>query len=185
MNKYQKLSDEDLMRRLIRNKDEKAFNELYSRYSTRILKFLYKMLGQNEALAQDFLQEVFLKIATAPEKFDPSRNFKSWVFTVTANHCRNHFRKNTKKYVDIDEVIIPETFSEPDLQNLTEFRSQLNKELNKINTVYREAFILRYDEGLSLKEIAEISQIPLGTVKSRLHSAVRVLAEKLVAYQPE
>ena len=60
----------------VQQSDELAFNEIYQRYSQRILRYMYRMLRQDEAKANDFLQDVFLKIVSAPEKFDTSKNFK-------------------------------------------------------------------------------------------------------------
>lgn len=184
MKNWNQHTDENLMQ-LVQKGNEEAFNEIYQRYSQRILYFMYKMLKQDEARAQDFLQDVFLKIAAAPEKFDTNKNFKTWVFTVAANLCKNYFRQKKQPYNDLNgiEQPIANNFI-PTIDNRA-FEAELNQELTLLLPVYKEAFILRYYEGLSLNEIAEVVGSPLGTVKSRLHSATRILSEKLIHYQPE
>ena len=76
MKNYKNHTDEELMSFIQKGK-EAAFNELYARYSNRLLHFMYRMLGQDEARAQDFLQDLFLKIVNDPSKFDLQKNFKT------------------------------------------------------------------------------------------------------------
>lgn len=164
--------------------DESAFNELYDRYSNRILYYMYKMLRQDEAKAQDFTQDVFLKVVEFSDKFDTTKSFKTWIFTVAANHCKNYFRSN-KQMMDL-EVVNNIEFSHDTLTinyEHQEFRKQLNIELDLLAAPYKETFILRHHEGLKLKEIAEILDCPLGTVKSRLNYATQQLSEKLKVFQ--
>lgn len=176
------ISDEVLMSSLQKG-DESAFNELYDRYSNRILYYMYKMLRQDEAKSQDFTQDVFLKIIESADKFDTSKNFKTWVFTIAANHCKNYFRSN-KQTLDIENTDTPEPSYDSTTINYEqqEFRMQLNNELDKLSAAYKETFMLRHHEGLKLKEIAEILNCPLGTVKSRLNFVTQQLAEKLKAF---
>lgn len=178
------VSDETLMQ-YIQQGSEAAFNELYRRYSKRILFFMYKMLRQDEAKAQDLLQDVFLKIVEAPEKFDVTKNFKTWLFTVAANHCKNYFRSQKGGFLTLEEApaIVEEA---PTIQlhvAQQDFQQHLQKALNELPYVYKEAFILKYKEGLSLKEIALVMDCPLGTVKSRLNSATKKLSNLLTAYK--
>ena len=162
---------------------EAAFNEIYARYSNRLLYFMYKMLGQDEAKAQDFLQDLFLKIVNDPSKFDTRKNFKTWVFTVAANQCKNSYRQQNKTTVDLDQVGEFSALDYGDSIDNAAFKKELKERLNELHPVYKEVFILRYHEGLSLKEIALVADCPLGTVKSRLHSATQGLSKKLIHYQ--
>lgn len=142
------------------------------------------MLRQDEAKAQDFTQDVFLKVVEYSDKFDTSKNFKTWIFTIAANHCKNHFRSN-RQTVDINSTISSRLFQDTkeDEYDKKEFQKQLNIEIDKLSYTYKETFILRYKEDLKLKEIAEIMDCPVGTIKSRLNHANNVLAEKLKAYE--
>ncbi len=161
---------------------EPAFNELYQRYSQRLLFFMYKMLQQDEAKAQDLLQDVFLKVVEAPEKFDPQRPFKTWVFTVAANCCKNYFRAQKTARLASAQWPLPESTEAPAAPS-AEANKQLQWALQQLAPVYREAFILKYKEGLRLTEIAAVLDCPLGTVKSRLHSATKQLAQHLAPYK--
>lgn len=165
--------------------DEAAFNELYSRYSQRILYYMYKMLRQDEAKAQDLMQDVFLKIVEAPEKFDVQKSFKTWIFTVAANLCKNYFRSQKGGTVSLYNTTITEekVFAFENKEQHLLFEQKLNIAINELPLQYKEAFILKHKEGLSLKEIATIMACPLGTVKSRLNSATKKLAEKLSEYK--
>lgn len=176
------ISDEALMTELQKGA-EWAFNELYQRYSQRILYFMYKMLRQDDAKAQDLLQDVFLKIVEAPEKFDVQRNFKTWIFTVAANACKNYFRSQKGGLVDLEEAPNLITTQSPILLNPEAFQEKLAIALDELPYVYKEAFVLKHKEGLSLKEIALVMDCPLGTVKSRLSSATKLLGKKLAPFK--
>lgn len=177
-------SDEALMQQ-VQQGSELAFNELYRRYSRRILFFMYKMLRQDEAKAQDLLQDIFLKIVEAPEKFDTSKSFKTWIFTVAANHCKNYFRSQKGGFAALEQA--PVGVEEAPIIQLEqpqqEFQQQLQKALNELPYLYKEAFMLKHKEGLSLKEIAIVMDCPLGTVKSRLNSATKKLSNLLTSYK--
>lgn len=183
MTSLSNLSDELLMSSLQKG-DELAFNILYERYSDRILYYMYKMLRQDEAKAQDFTQDVFLKVVEYSDKFDTNKSFKTWVFTIAANHCKNYFRSN-KQLVEINSSISSQLFQDnkEDEYDKKEFRKRLNTEVDKLSNSYKETFILRYKEDLKLKEIAQIMNCPVGTIKSRLNHVNGVLAEKLKAYE--
>ena len=96
---YKTSSDEDLMR-LIRRHDRRAFNELYDRYAHKLLHYFIRMLGGDEQKAQDFLQELCLKIVQKVERFDLNEVFSTWVYTLAHNMCKNEYRrlKNKKEF---------------------------------------------------------------------------------------
>lgn len=182
MEKINNSSDEQLMQ-LVQRGSEPAFNVLYERYSQRLLFFMYKMLHQDEAKAQDLLQDVFLKVVEAPEKFDVQRPFKTWVFTVAANCCRNYFRAQKTARLANEKLISPNSIEPVTPTQEPIFKEQLQVALGQLSPVYREAFLLKYNEGLSLKEIAMVLDCPLGTIKSRLHGATKKLAQQLAPYK--
>ncbi len=162
---------------------EPAFNTLYERYSQRLLFFMYKMLQHDEAKAQDLLQDVFLKVVQAPEKFDPQRSFKTWIFTVAANCCKNYFRAQKTAQLFQEKWTVSTTTEAPLLETKSAFEQQLQQALQQLLPLYRDVFLLKHQEGLSLKEIAQVMDCPLGTVKSRLHSATKQLAQTLAPYK--
>lgn len=183
MTSLSNLSDELLMSSLQKG-DESAFNTLYERYSDRILYYMFKMLRQDEGKAQDFTQDVFLKVVEYSDKFDTNKSFKTWIFTIAANHCKNHFRSN-KQMVEMNSSVSSHLFQDTkeDEYDKNEFRKRLNTEVDKLSYTYKETFLLRYKEDLKLKEIAEVMDCPLGTIKSRLNHINGVLSEKLRAYE--
>jgi RNA polymerase sigma-70 factor (ECF subfamily) len=182
---YKKLNDEELMARFQSKREERAFSELYNRYSKRLLFFMYKMLSCNEPLAQDKLHDVFTKIVERPERFDASKNFKTWVFTVAANECRKHYRKEPMQ--PLSEQHYELSFNPNDVLKQLDgaaFKKQLDNELLKMTYAHRSTFVLRFQEHLSVKEIAEIMQCSEGTVKSRSFYCLKILAEKLSVFNP-
>lgn len=162
---------------------EAAFEELYQRYSKRLLHFMYRMLNGNETRAQDLLQDLFLKLIEQPRAFDPERNFKAWIFTVAANLCRREYRQ--PNLVELDEA--PD---ESEIEGLLLqvdrklFKAQLKEELKRLSYEQQVAFILRYQEHFSIKEIAAVMDCAPGTVKSRLHYAVKKLAQRMQQFNP-
>ena len=98
-------TDEELMHFII-NGEEFAFNELYKRYAKKLLGYFTRMLNYDKNMAEDALQDVFLKIAEAPTKFDNSRSFRTWVFTIASNQCKNFYRHQTVINQKRDEIKI-------------------------------------------------------------------------------
>lgn len=177
------ISDESLMSSLQKG-DESAFTALYDRYSNRILYFMFKMLRNDEAKAQDFTQDIFIKVIESADQFDVTKSFKTWIFTIAANQCKNYFRSN-KQMFDIDDSSNSIVFQDgiEDNYDQKEFRIQLNIEVDKLSYKFKETFILRYFEDLKLKEIAKIMDCPVGTIKSRLNQVTQVLAKNLKVYR--
>ena len=89
--KFSIYSDEELMTFICRGEVE-AFDEVYERYGKRLFVYFTRMLNFNRAAAEDALQDLFMKIAESPQKFDTSRSFKTWIFSVASNTCKNHYR---------------------------------------------------------------------------------------------
>jgi RNA polymerase sigma-70 factor (ECF subfamily) len=188
--KFSVLSDEELMLHLC-NGEVPAFDELYFRYGKRLLGYFIRMMNFDKALAEDALQDLFLKIAERPEMFDGSRSFKTWVFTMASNTCKNFYRHqkvivdshDELKYLDgnLSENEFAKTASKIDG---AEFRKILEETLNEMSPEKKEAFILRYQEDKSIAEIALIQTCPEGSVKSRLHYTIKLLEEKLKIFNP-
>jgi RNA polymerase sigma-70 factor (ECF subfamily) len=183
---FSHFTDEELML-AIRQGEKLAFNELYNRYSGKLYGYILKMLWYNEVRAQDLLQDVFTKIITQPHLFDASRNFKTWVYTMASNLCKNEFkrndvRKNTSNGLD-SHYQISGSENVEDTVNDWEFKAALQVELAKLDEKHREVFLLKHVDGLSIKEISEIVGINEGTVKSRLFYAIKKLAAELKMFE--
>lgn len=182
---YDGHTDEDLMR-LIAQGTSGAFDVLYERYARRLLYYFYRMLGQDEEKAQDFLHDLFLKIVERPHLFSAERRFSTWVFSVAHNMCKNEYRRlqvRRAEPVEIDELPV-DNDSLPETIDRKAFAAMLDVELEELSEEHRTVFLLRYRENFSLREISDVLQCPEGTVKSRLFYALRRLATRLKSFNP-
>ena len=180
---YSISSDEELMLFIVKG-SEKAFNELYKRYSKKMLFFFYSKLYQDNEKANDFLQSLFLKIIEHPQKFNSTQKFSTWFYTVAYNMCKNEYRKNENtnysvEGYDLSSILDTSDTSYTNGHDVEYFKNQLENQLNQLGENHKETFILRHQQDLSIKEISKIMDCVEGTVKSRLFYATKVLAEKL------
>jgi RNA polymerase sigma-70 factor (ECF subfamily) len=169
--------------------DPAALPALVRRYQTELLHFLARFLGSTAA-AEDVFQETFLQVHLSSETFDTSRRFRPWLFTIAANKARDHHRKHGRRamlslsasigddeggqtFVDLLESDVPG----PELPLVDSERSRLIKAVvDEMPRHLREILLLSYFQRMSYNQIAEALDIPLGTVKSRLHTAVAAFA---------
>jgi len=163
---------------------------LYHRYAKPMLYFFYQRLYQDEQKAQDLLQDLFLKIVERPEQFNRDKKFKTWLYTIAANMCKNEYRKDAVRgvkinYVHLNDMPEIETVFLPDRFDKALFAATLTTELNKLNESQRDVFLLRYQEECSINEISEILGCAEGTVRSRLFYCIKKLAVSLRAFNPQ
>lgn len=169
--------------------DRASFRELMERYSQELVHFLTRFLG-SRAAAEDVFQETFLQVHQSAETFDATRRFKPWLFTIAANKARDHHRRNTRRqamslsaaigeegegqrYVDLLEADLPS----PDEPLADAERSRLVRgAIDSMPVHLREILLMSYFQRMSYNQIADSLEIPLGTVKSRLHTAVATFA---------
>ena len=176
---YIKYSDADLMRQIC-SANKAAFNELYKRYSKRLLYYFYRMLGNSEEMAQDFLQDLFYKLIDKPHLYDPGQRFSTWIFSIAHNMCKNEYRRRTvRNHIFSSENVVTYQSGEEDEPDLSAMANIIYDELDTLGESHKTAFILRYREGFQIKEISEILSLPEGTVKSRLFYTRQILAGKL------
>lgn len=186
---YSDSSDEDLMR-LCAKGDSRAFNEIYERYSSRLLNYFYRMLWKDREKAEDFMQDLFTKIINKPELYNPERSFKTWLYSVANNMCKNEYkkqevRKNTSTGLE-NHVVVGHTGEEL-VKGLDKqkFNEVLYHELDQMDEKHRSTFLMRYKDEMSIKEISEILEISEGTVKSRVFYTLKKLAPKLKMFDPK
>lgn len=187
--KYHQLSDEDLMRYVLKGKTQ-AYEEVYNRYADLLYRYFYRMLWRNQEKAQDFTHDLFLKIINKPESFDINRNFKTWIYSVANNMCKNEYKKiDVRKGGELplqDFGYATDEHLSFDLSlDWDTFYHHLYIELEKLDEIQKTTFILRFKEELSIKEIAEVTQSSEGTVKSRLFYMLKKLGPKLEKYHPK
>lgn len=185
--KYQQCTDESLMQ-MIAQRDEWAFDELYQRYSSRMLRYFYRMLWQDEEKAQDYLQDLFLKVVEKASDFDPQRRFGTWVYTLAANMCKNAYRSQEVRNIMVRaEPGMEGPAIAPDEGGVDRelFQSGLSQEIAQLSVSHREVLVLRFQEELPIKEISEVMGCSEGTVKSRLFYALKKLNGRLKAFDPK
>jgi RNA polymerase sigma-70 factor (ECF subfamily) len=192
-------TDEELLE-AYRTGEPAAFETLVRRHHDDLVRFLVRLCG-NRALAEDAFQEAFLQVHLSAESFDATRRFKPWLFTIAANKGRDALRRSARRkaldlsapiggsasggdgangdgartFVDLMEIDVPSPDAAMDAQE----RSQLVQQaIDQMPWSLREILLLAYFQRMSYNQIAESLRIPLGTVKSRLHSAVASFARK-------
>ena len=175
------LSDEQLMLRAARGSD-RAFEELYNRHARRLQGFFVRRLGDDADLAADFMHDTFLRLYAARETYREGRNFRAWLFTIAYNLCRNHHRNQLTIVSDEGVDITDEASIEVDL-DMKDLHDALREILRKLPEPYAMLFSLHYEEELSVPQIAQITNLPEGTVKSRLHKAMNIIKQNLKQYE--
>ena len=186
----QAVSDTDLLQRHLEG-DSEAFGALVRRYERELYNFLVRFTG-DAALAQDVFQEAFLQLHLSAGSFDMSRRLKPWLFTIAANKARDALRSRTRRpaaplEAQVDSAdgratyadLMPSDIPSPDdsFENL-ETRQAVQKIVDEMPENLRLVLLLCYFHELPYKDIADTLGIPLGTVKSRLHAAVKTFARR-------
>jgi len=183
------LTDEELMQRVSSKDDDRAYGELYHRHARKLMGFFFRQTGGDEALAADLTQDTFMRVWTARSKFQVSGSksqvsgFRTWMLTIGYNLVKNHYRlsEHQKQY----EQFVVQTGEEVAESNIVEhldnkaFDQALKQLLEKMPPESRLLFSLRFEEELTVPQIAVVMSIPEGTVKSRLHILTQSLKQKL------
>lgn len=176
------LTDDELMQRVCRKDDDRAFGELYHRHARRLMGFFFRQLDRNEAVAADFTQDAFMRIWTARNKF-VGTNFRTWLFTIAFNLVKNHYRhaehqQHYEQFLALHQAVTEDSNVVETLDGEALDRA-LKQELERMSPDALLLFSLRFEEELSVPQIAEVMAIPEGTVKSRLHTLTQTLKKKL------
>src|SRR5438445_9866735 len=175
------LSDQELMR-IVQAGDFSPASEIYDRYSSRIYNFAYRFLKNSEA-AEDATQEVFVKMLKHANQFHGDAKLSTWLFSITANWCRDYLRKADNKAKEAEDVLIslpaPAELSPERMLERRESEQRIQKALAVITPEQREAILLSRYQGLSYAEIAQISGCSEGAVKTRVFRAMETLKRAL------
>jgi RNA polymerase sigma-70 factor, ECF subfamily len=182
-----------------RHGDQHAFGKLVKRYERELYLFLVRFLG-DRAAAEDVFQEAFLQVHQSIDQFDASKRFRPWLFTIAANKARDLLRSNARRPTSPLEASISPGDEESGkyidlMRSATELpdeplaRKELSQRVQRavmgMPGHLREILLLSYFHGFAYKQIGDILDIPLGTVKSRLHAAVAFFAEKWRQANPD
>ncbi len=180
-------SDERLME-LVVHGDERAFAVLYDRYQRKLLSYFQRMLWQDRERAEDFLQDLFTKIAQRPKSYDTGRPFRTWLYSVANNMCKNEYRRMATRSAALPELRHLDGHSTAASAGVeldhAQFGLRLEAELNKLDPDQKATFVMRHQEDMAIKEIAAVFGISEGTVKSRLFYTLKKLAASLPEFDP-
>ena len=171
------------MRAFIDSKDRASYSELYNRYFDSLSKYIGWLTADFER-GKDIAQCAFLQVYKTPESFDTSRKFNLWLFAIAKNIWKNDARnkrtrqRHQKNSARIQEVDIEIYGDEANTQSLR--LEQIKKAVEKLPTAQKEAFILKYSNNLTIKEISEVCDCNEGTVKSRLFYAIKGIREQIM-----
>ncbi|HET7706333.1 MAG TPA: RNA polymerase sigma factor [Thermoanaerobaculia bacterium] len=175
------LSDQELMA-VVQGGDYSPASEIYDRYSARIYNFAFRFLKNAEA-AEDAVQEVFVKMLRHANQFHGDAKLSTWLFSITANWCRDYLRKADNKAKESDDVLVtlpaPNELSPERNLEMRENEVRVRKALEALTPEQREAILLSRYQGLSYAEIAQIAGCSEGAVKTRVFRAMETLKKAL------
>ncbi len=176
------LTDDELMQRVSSKDDDRAYGELYHRHARRLMGFFYRQTGGDEALAADLTQDTFMRVWTARDRFSGS-SFRTWLLSIGYNLLKNHYRhsEHEKDYESFAKQTQEDVSDSNIIDQLDQqaFDQALSRLLEKMSPESRLLFSLRFEEELTVPQIAVVMSIPEGTVKSRLHILTQSLKQKL------
>lgn len=170
-------TDENLMELLCLG-NKRALELLYDRYFAKLCHFASTVC--NNANAEDMVQDVFIKLIHQPQQFNAHFKFKTWIYTLVRNQCRNDNRNLLNREFLAKDYFQPETIAKQYFGLETkETLQMLNKSIQQLSKKEKEIFYLKYEHEMPYTEIAEFLEIPVGTVKSAIFNLLKKLSNKL------
>lgn len=178
------LTDIELIAKAIRGRED-GFEELVRRYQRPITAYVYRMLNDYES-SLDVTQEVFIKVYNSLEKYSSDYKFSTWLYRIAHNAAIDHMRRNSANLQSLEtendegayQMQIESPLLTPEQEReRSEWRSEIEAVVKCLPSVYRELILLRHAQDLSYDEIAEVTNLPLGTVKNRLFRAREMMRE--------
>lgn len=169
--------------------DQQAYTEIVNRYRKQIYHFIYRMV-KDDAQAEDLTQETFIKAFRALASFNSNYAFTTWLYKIASNNCIDHFRKKRLSTYSLDTPMkskdgeLKRDFADSDQGPESEMiskekKTQIETAIESLPEKYRKAILLRHTKDKSYEEIAEILNVPLGTVKVRIFRAREMLKSQL------
>lgn len=178
------VGDAELVARALKG-DQSAYAELLERFRRPVFSLIYRMIGDREQ-AEDLAQESFVKAFNNLDTYKPGYRFSSWLFKIANNHAIDHLRRARLKTVSIHgsphaataareeetRIVLEAPGETPEQEVLAlELGSEIEAAISRLRPEYRTAVILRHVENRSYEEIAEVMDVPIGTIKTFLHRA--------------
>lgn len=191
------LTDQEVVL-LARGGQERAYRELVRRYERPIFSLLYRMVRDRE-LAEDLSQETFVKALKAIESYRPEYKFSSWLFKIANNAAIDHLRRRELDTLSLEgspHAVTPDAMEATALQigdraenaldivEAKELGGEIERAIAQLRPEYRACILLRHVDGRAYEEIAEMLDLPLGTVKTYIHRARNEL-RRLLAHLKE
>ena len=180
----QTLTDVELIAKAIGGRED-GFEELVRRYQRPITNYVFRMLNDYES-SLDVTQEVFIKVYNSLEKYSSEYKFSTWLYRIAHNAAIDHIRRRANNEQSIEtenndgvyqiQIESPNPTPEQDRER-SEWRTEIETVVKCLPSVYRELILLRHAQDLSYDEIAEVTNLPLGTVKNRLFRAREMMRE--------
>lgn len=189
---YAQLTDKDVILHA-RQGRESAFRELIRRYERPVFSVIYRMVHDRE-LAEDLAQETFIKVLNALDRYDPKYKFSSWIFKIAHNATLDQLRKKepetlslegspharTQEQAEATSFTAVETAEDPEqYTHSRELGAEIEAAIQRLRPEYRSVIVLWHIEGRPYDEIAQIMDLPLGTVKTYIHRGRNELREML------
>lgn len=174
--------------------DDRAFQELVRLYRDRLLLFVTRMIADRER-AEDLVQEAFIRVHRHLHRFDPTKKFSTWLYTIASNLAKNELRNRRRSPLVLyqslrpngDDHLLPLQFEDAttrpdDMYTGRHLRELVDATVAGLPAHHRQVFVMRELEGRSYEEIAALTGINLGTVKSRLNRARHAFAERIAPH---
>jgi RNA polymerase sigma-70 factor, ECF subfamily len=177
-------SDAELIVKAIGGREE-GFEELVRRYQRPIVGYIYRMLSDYDA-SLDVSQEVFIKVYKSLDKYSSEYKFSTWLYRIAHNATIDHIRRNSQNLQSLEtesedgayQMQLESSAPTPEQnQERREWKSEIESVVKCLPSAYRELIVLRHNQELSYDEIAEVTNLPLGTVKNRLFRAREMMRE--------
>ncbi|MGC2237316.1 MAG: sigma-70 family RNA polymerase sigma factor [Pyrinomonadaceae bacterium] len=187
LEKIKSLTDGELIETAISGRED-SFEELVRRYQRPITNYVYRMLSDYDA-SLDVTQEVFIKVYNSLARYSSDYKFSTWLYRIAHNAAIDYMRRNSVNQQSIEaenadgtyqlQIESPRPNPEQERER-SEWRTEIESVVKCLPTVYRELILLRHAQDLSYDEIAEITNLPLGTVKNRLFRAREMMRDIFV-----
>ena len=183
-NTLQSLPDAELMLRVGQGGHE-AYEVLYDRYARRLGGFFLRMLAYDTAKAEDMVQELFVRVWTHRTSYRTVQPFSTWLYAMAYNLCKNDYRHEEVRQSYTAECMLREVPAATTDETIErkEMHRLLRKAVQALPEAQRDAFLLHYDEELTIPEVAHIIGCPEGTVKSRLYTALESVKRIMNEYR--
>lgn len=182
---FNALNDESLMLHVADGNSE-AFNEIYQRYGASMYRYFLRLLNNNQSKAEDFTQDLFIKVMQSANSFDEHKKLRAWLYTIANNMCRNEWRNQSNRAIILSQLEFESIVLQNDHQTIDQkiILRHLDDEIYKLPEADQALITMRYQQELSIQEIADIIDVPEGTVKSRMYYLIKKLSLKLKVFAP-